>query len=196
MARMFVIGEDGLCCALGTKLVTDVLGGSLAQPAVDTKGVTNLKRNLARYTQIAHLYPVLCLADTDGQCALLLRRQWLGGKAPDRFHLRLAVPEVESWVMADREALANFFRLSEPLIPDRPDELPDAKQALLNLAKRSRYQPVCQEIVTRTGNPGTGYNVHLRTFVLQYWQPRRAQAHSPSLARAIRRLGELKTCPA
>lgn len=193
MGQVFVIGEDTLCCALGEKLVKGVLGWSLAQPAVDTKGVTYLKKNLARYTQIARLHPVLCLADTDGKCALRMRQQWLPGGFPDRFHLRLAVPEIESWVMADRNALANFLVISEATIPERLDELHDPKQVILNLAARSRRKNIRQEVVSKSGNkPGIGYNAHLREFLSQYWRPHIAGENSPSLARAIRRLTELK----
>lgn len=192
MNQMFVIGEDALCCALGERLVVGVLGWALAQPAVDTKGVTNLKKNLARYTRIANLHPVLCLADTDGKCALHMRSQWLPDGSPDRFILRLAVSEIESWVMADREALAGFFGVPASIISSRPDELPDPKQAILNLAKRSRQKNISKEVVSRSNNkPGTGYNVHLREFVANHWRPHIAEASSPSLARAIRRLLEL-----
>lgn len=192
MSQMFVIGEDALCCAFGERLVVEVLGWTLAQPAVDTKGVTNLKKNLARYLRIANLHPVLCLADTDGKCALHMRSQWLPEEFPDRFLLRLAVSEIESWVMADRDALANFFGVSASIIPSRPDELQDPKQAILNLARRSRQRNIAQEVISRSNNkPGSGYNAHLREFVLKHWRPRIAEESSPSLARAIRRLTEL-----
>lgn len=193
MSSMFVIGEDSLCCALATKLVESVLGWSLAQPAVDTKGVTNLQKNLSRYTQIARLHPVLCLADTDGQCALQLREQWLPANAPNHFHLRLAVPEIESWIMADRKALGSFLGIAPSTIPDHPDDLPDAKQTIINLAKRSRQRHIRQELVSGQGSRrGAGYNTHLRGFVARDWRPYAAEAHSPSLARAIQRLAELK----
>lgn len=192
MGSVFVIGEDSLCCALGEKLVMGVLGWSLAQPAVDTKGVTHLQKNLARYTGIARLHPVLCLADSDGECVLHMRQHWLPHGAPNGFHLRLAVPEIDSWMMADREALADFFRVPESRIPNKPDELQDAKQAVLNLARQSKQRCIRGEVVTRNNTQGVGYNVHMREFVSNHWRPHVAKASSPSLARAIRRLDELK----
>jgi len=69
---MYVIGEDAVSCALGACLVTKVLGMRLAQPAIDTGGVTKLQSNLHRYFGLVNLVPVLCIADTDGGCAVQL----------------------------------------------------------------------------------------------------------------------------
>lgn len=194
MARIFVIGEDVLCCTLGARLVEVVLDWKLAQPAVDTKGITNLRKNLARYTQIASSFPVLCIADTDGRCVLDARRQSAPAGTPERFHLRFAVPEIESWLMADKEALAEFFRVSEAIVPNRPDEVQDAKRAMLNVALRSKQRYLRQEVVAADdrNKPGTGYNVHLRDFVAHYWRPLVAAQRSPSLARAVCRLSEMR----
>ena len=75
MSRILVVGEDTLCCALGERLVAACLPDwQLAQPSIDTKGVTKLQPSLPRYLSLARsLHPVLCIADTDGQCAVELR---------------------------------------------------------------------------------------------------------------------------
>lgn len=194
MAQMFVIGEDGLSCALGVKLVTDVLGWALAQPALDTKGVTKLVANIPRYMGLAELHPVLCVADTDGQCAMTLAAEWRPRWAPRNFLLRLAVSEAESWLLADREAFAAFLEVAEARIPDRPDNIPDPKRLVVNLARRSRRRTLRQELVSSTNaeRPGAGYNIHLREFAERSWRPREAARRSPSLAKALRRLEELK----
>lgn len=193
MSQMYVIGEDVLSCALGTRLVTEIMGWTLAQPAVNTKGVTYLIKAIPRYTSLAHIHPVLCLADTDRGCAVRLRQQWLPSAA-DRFLLRLAVTESESWMMADREALAAFFDVAVRLVPDRPDDELNAKRTVLNLARRSRRRHIRQELVSPLDNskPGTGYNVHLCEFITSHWRPQQAILRSPSLARAVQRLTELK----
>ncbi|MDH0897681.1 MULTISPECIES: hypothetical protein [unclassified Pseudomonas] len=194
MSQMYVIGEDALSCALGTRLVTALMGWSLAQPAVNTKGGTYLIKAMPRYTGLAHIHPVLCLMDTDRGCAVELRQKWLPATAPSNFLLRLAVTESESWMMADREALAAFFDVAVRLIPDNPDEEADAKRTVLNLARRSRHRRIRQEVVSPldASKPGTGYNVHLCEFINLHWHPQQAAQCSPSLARAIQRLTELK----
>lgn len=190
MECVYVIGEDAISCSLASRIVTEVLGLQLAQPAVDTKGVTKLRKNLSRYVRLANLHPVLCIADTDGKCALDMLNDWLPSGSPEGFFLRFAVTESESWLMADRDAMANFLVVPLAKIPHRPDELVDPKQQLLNVARRSRRREIRREIVSPhdSSKPGSGYNVHLCDFVERHWRPNQAAACSPSLARALHRL--------
>lgn len=194
MGQMYVIGEDDLCCALGEKLVTGIAGCTLAQPAVNAKGVTLLEKAIPRYLGLARVHPVLCLADTDRKCALEMLHSWLPRHAAPSFMLRFTVTESESWLLADRDGLADFLGVSKTVVPREPDELSDAKRAILNLARRSKNRDFRQEMVSQRdqNKPGTGYNLHLCNFVAQHWQPLRAAPQSPSLARAIHRLERMK----
>ena len=180
-------------CALGGKLAADVLGCQLAQPAVNTNGVTKLRPAISRYIGLTRMHPVLCIADTDGACASALAEQWLPSRAPADFLLRFAVAESESWLLADRESLAEYLQVPEARMPSNPDDEVDAKRVLLNLARRSRKREIRAELVSQAdpSKPGTGYNAHLSSYVSRYWQPREAVARSPSLGRAIRRLEAL-----
>jgi hypothetical protein len=54
------------------------------------------------------------------------------------FLFRVAVSEVESWALADREGFAQFLGISSVLVPAQPDHVADPKQTLINLARRSR----------------------------------------------------------
>ncbi|MFT3812529.1 MAG: hypothetical protein QM740_04030 [Acidovorax sp.] len=194
---MLVVGEDALCCALGERLVAAMLPGwELAGPSIDTKGVTKLIAALPRYAvQAQHVQPVLCVADTDGQCV----KQWLGQHLPrqaqGRFVLRLAVNEAESWLLADREGLAQGLQVASGKLPRQPDEVMDAKGVMLQMLGKSKLRHIRDEAVSRT-NParqGPGYNLHLCEFVHTAWSAERARQVSPSLARAcehLRRVGE------
>lgn len=195
MAQMYVIGEDALCCALGSKLVTDVLRWGLAQRAVDTKGVTQLKKNIPRYIGLTSVHPVLCVADTDGGCAMQLRQDWLPRHTPSTFFLRLAVTESESWLLADTDGFAQFLQVAPNRMPGRPDDLPDPKRIVLTLAHRSRRREIRQEVVSSrdSSKPGSGYNQYLANFVANYWRPNVAAEKSGSLAKAIQRLREFET---
>jgi hypothetical protein len=197
MRRILIVGEDSLCCALGERLVASCLPSwKLAGPAIDTRGITKLLPALPRYAQQArHVQPVLCIADTDGQCAVDLRARWLPVPTEHRMLLlRLAVTEAESWLIADREGAAQALAIPLTRLPHRPDEEPDPKGLILTLAARSKKRAIREEVVS-TGNrnkPGSGYNLHLSTFVRSHWDARRAALVSPSLARAVKRIGELK----
>jgi len=193
MSQMYVIGEDAISCALGKRLVTDVLGWALAQPAVNTQGITKLVKALPRYARLASQHPVLCVADTDGKCAADLVSLWLPAFASPRFLLRLAVIEAEGWLLADQEGFSEFFKLSAAKVPRSPDIIPDAKRKLLDLARSSGKRAIRSEVVSSldSSKPGNGYSLHLCDFAVNHWNPSRAAQRSPSLARAINRLTDL-----
>lgn len=191
MNSIVVIGEDELCCSLGARLVAHCLPGWEIPYEINTHGVTKLQSSLPRYRGLAGHQPVLCLADTDGQCAVALRRGWLAGGTPnDRFCLRFAVSEAEAWVLADRTGIAEAFGIGVANVPRAPESLPDAKREVLRLAARSSRRAIKRELVSAfdSSKAGTGYNLHLCAFVREGWQVDRALAHAPSLARAERAL--------
>lgn len=195
MNRILVVGEDALCCALGERLVACCAPHwQLAGPSIDTRGVTKLVPALARYGQQAqHVQPVLCIADTDGQCAVALRARWAPVAMSPRLLIRLAVTEAESWLLADREGIAQALSIPLTRLPQRPDDEVDPKRVVLTLAVRSKRRVIRDELVSAVdrNKPGSGYNLHLCAFVRSHWEPQRAAQRSPSLARAVARISEL-----
>lgn len=195
MPTVLVVGEDAPCCAFGERLVLDCLPGwQKPLPSIDTRGVTKLRAALPRYCdQARYVQPVVCIADSDGQCPVALLRDWLPHGVPDRFILRLAVSEAESWAMADAVAFADAYQVPANKIPSSQDEASDPKAVLLSLAKRSKSRAIRDEVVSSTdlSKPGTGYNLHLCRFIRQYWRPLEAVARSPSLQRAVAKLNSL-----
>lgn len=189
-----VVGEDALSCALGERLVAQVLPTwTLAKASINTKGISKLVPDLPRYMQqAAHIQPVLCIADTDGRCPVDLVSEWLPHGAGERFLFRLAVSEAESWLLSDREALARFLGVSIAKLPPDPDRVADAKREVLRLAGLSRVRQIRQEVVSSfdSTKPGTGYNVHLCGFVRDYWRAPHAVGRSVSLERAVNRLAD------
>ena len=122
MKRILVVGEDALSVALGERLVAAGLPGwEMPSPAIPTGGVTKLVKALPRsIEQSRHVQPVLCVADTNGRCAVTLLGEWLPRTVPGHFMLRLAVSEAESWILADRSALAAYFEISAERIRHVP----------------------------------------------------------------------------
>lgn len=95
MKQLLVVGEDGLCGALGARLVGDVMSGwRLSQPPIDCQGASKLVASLPRYcAQARNVQPVLCIADSDRACPVSLIAEWLPRGLPSRMMLRLAVTE-------------------------------------------------------------------------------------------------------
>lgn len=137
---------------------------------------------------------MLILTDLDQlACPLTLKSNWLREKpVPANLILRIAVREVESWVLADHEAVRKLIG-NKGTLPPEPDKLPDPKQHLLKLAKLAA-RPVREDLVKVTGavaSQGIGYNNRLTAWVHSDWSPERAAQRSPSLQRARVRLREL-----
>jgi hypothetical protein len=108
--------------------------------------------------------------------------------------LRVAVREVEAWLLADHDAVRLFFgRGAAGRLPDPTDAIADPKQFLLELARlaprdiRDDLRPAPGALSAQ----GLGYNVRLTQFVRENWDPRRAARRSLSLARTRHRLREL-----
>lgn len=197
MTRVVLVGEDGLCCALGRRLLQHALPRwSLAMDPIDKRGITKLVADLHRYAQAARHGPaVLCIADTDGRCPLTCVEQWLPQNAPPGFLLRLAHAEAESWLLADPLGLHTHFGIRQGQVPPSPDDRADPKGDLLALIERYGRSAVRREMVQRRGDAlrqSTGYNVHLATFASDTWEPDRASTRSPSLRRALGRIRELE----
>jgi len=194
MKQILVVGEDPLTCALGEQLVTELLPSWIMPlAAINKKGVTKLIPEFPRFIEQAKFQPVLCIADTDGKCVKELLAKWLPKTLPHNFCLRLAVAEAESWLIADRKSMADYFGIPEKHVSKTPDEESDPKRHLLNLVRKSKNRDLRLEMVSQTdqSKQGTGYNPRLRHFVKVYWSAQRAAENSPSLARALLRIAKL-----
>lgn len=192
MKQVLIVGEDSLSCALGERLVDSVMPGwSLATPTINTKGVTKLMARIPRYIkQARYVQPVVCVADTDGQCVKCMLAKCGLASPPDTFHLRLAVTEAESWVLADRNCFARHFGVSLNKIPPYVDNIQDPKSLLLTLVAKSSVKLYRNEMVSPQDptRPGSGYNLHLCAFVRDAWSAQRARTASSSLKRSLARL--------
>lgn len=189
------MGEDALCCALGERLVSAALPNwDLAGPSINTRGVTKLVPALHRYAEQAkYVQPVLCIADTDGRCAVDLIKKWRPEHSPESLVLRLAVTEAESWLLADRKGFAAALKVPVNKVPSDADGIDDPKRLVLKLVAKSKTRLFRDEVVSRSdpAKPGTGYNLHLCAFARAGWDAQRARPASVSLDRALLRLETL-----
>jgi hypothetical protein len=158
------------------------------------KGRDWLQANLPKYNQAAQSRPFVTLADLEqDECPPTLLQLWFPRGIHPNMRPRLAVRMVESWLLADRESLARFLGIALHHIPQWPDDEANPKQFMVNLARRSRFRTIRDEMVPPQNTPGRvgrNYRGQLERFVLQFWSAERAQTYSPSLQRAIRSLQE------
>jgi hypothetical protein len=124
-------------------------------------------------------------------CPAALIEEWIPRYRHANLLLRVAVREVESWVLADPANLSVFLRVNSSTIPRNPDSLPDPKAVLVDAASRSRSREIRSRVAPRRGSTakqGPDYNACLIQFVYGAWSIDTAMAASPSLERTVTRL--------
>jgi hypothetical protein len=158
-------------------------------------GKTQLRAKVEGYNNAARFHPWIVLVDLDHEtdCAPLLRAAWVPAPAP-LLAFSVAVREVEAWLLADRQRLAQFLHVAVQRVPKDPDAVEDPKQMIIQLAAHSRSQDVREDMVPRPGSgrhQGPAYASRLIEFAQTHWRPDFAEKHSDSLRRCRRRLRRL-----
>jgi hypothetical protein len=153
-------------------------------------GVAYVKRSISGFNNAAKGIPFFVLTDLDlAECAPALIRDWLPAAPHHNLIFRVAVHEVESWLLADRDAFAKFLGIPRDRIPLDPDAVNDPKALLVSLATKSKKRTIRGSIVPAKGSTakvGPDYNGPLVWFVKNDWVASRAGKQSPSLERALR----------
>lgn len=199
MADFYIATEDRLSETLAEVLVTSTGHRVVARIPKDRRrhaGFGYLKTRLPDFIASCHGgLNFLLLTDLDTRpCPPDLLDDWLGTTAkPDTLLLRVAVREVEAWVLADRVEFANWLGISDALVPTSPEICPDPKAELLKLAAKSRYRGLKEGLLPKKdgiSKVGLEYNDLLCNFVKEKWHIDTALSLSPSLAKACQRLRE------
>lgn len=189
--------EDALSEAVGKRLLAEIEQPAEVDLCFRKSGYGYLRANMKKWCELAALRPVVLITDLDqSDCPAALLDDWYAGTArPANLILRVAVREVESWLLADHIAMRQLLG-NKGKLPVEPDLVPDPKQHLLALAKKARRE-VRQDLIQETGaaaSQGLGYNARLTDLVVYSWSPTRAANRSPSLRKALVRLRELGHC--
>jgi hypothetical protein len=150
----------------------------------NARGKDQLDGQLAKFAAAARARAFVALRDLDrdAECAPELVRRLSPPPAPG-FRLQVAVRQIEAWLLADASGIGRELGVHPRLVPARPEEVSDAKQALLALARRSRKGRTHADYLPRSvgARVGPRYTSRLVRFVMQGWQPAEARRRSPSL---------------
>ena len=190
MPSVYVATEGVTDTAVVRRICSD-LGVDIVE-VYGQEGKDQLNQRLHGYNEAARRWPWLVLRDlnSDADCASLLSHGLLPDPAPHMV-FRLAVREVESWLLADRDAFAQFFFVHVQRITEAPESIPDPKRHLVDIVRRSRSRQMRDDIVPREGSGrsvGPGYSARITDFVETAWSPTTASLRSDSLRRCVNRL--------
>jgi hypothetical protein len=179
------IAVEGPTDAVVARRLLDEVGLEIGTVFGDHGGKSVVDTRLGRWNEAARRSPwfVLRDLDQDADCAPELVARLLPAAAPGMC-FRIAVREVDAWLLGDRRMAARWLGVAEALLPSLPEAEPDPKQVLINLARRSRRADVRRDLVPRPGSSasvGRGYLAQVVHFVQSSWRPQVAAEHCPSL---------------
>lgn len=134
--------------------------------------------------------------DNDAPCAPAVLSTWL--PVPSRLmRLRVAVRELEAWLLADAERMSRYLSVPRAYIPAAPDNLPDPKRTVVDLAERSRRRAIREDMVPIPGSGqavGPAYTSRMIEFIQDHnsgWRPHIASQNSESLRRCVSAISQL-----
>lgn len=187
--------EDELSEAVGKRLLIDAGYQLDPAPLLRRNGSGYLRSKMDSWCEMAKRKPVFLLTDLDRTaCPVELRAAWIGNRNPsENLVMRIAVREVEAWILADHQALKTIVG-GRGSLPADPDLIPDPKQYFLRLVAKQARREVREELVAGAGaiaSQGIGYNARLSHLVSTVWSPERAALRSKSLHKARIRLSEM-----
>lgn len=194
--HLTLITEDLPAEALAHRLLAFSDPDASFGTSLGRKGIGYVTSKLRSLNEAAAGMKIVALADRDSlqNCPVRMIQAWLGGARHPNLVVRIAEMEIESWIMADRESISDFLEVPLNRIPQAPDQIVDAKQELINIARQSRSRKTREEMCPTHGSNsvvGPAYNSNLESFIRVDWRPGNAMRHSPSLRRAEQRIREL-----
>ncbi len=202
MVDLYAYVEDPPSEAVARRLVAHVNQTSTVRftfkdgfPSIE-HGFGNIRKKVPALIKMAKKgQSSLVITDLDTTpCPPDLLREWAGLPKPrplalpKRLIFRVAIREIESWIMADRDAFARFMGIPKANFAPLPEQLSDPKQHLLNVLRSKGRKKWHKEMLPKGPLAAIGprYNEKLCEFVVDEWEPGRAKNVAPSLERAIR----------
>ena len=159
------------------------------------QGKQKLEKQIRGYNNAARPnHPWVILVDLDNdECPQALRQAWLP-RPSQHLCFRVAVRSIESWLLADGEAISGYLSVEPSRVPLLPDAEPHPKRTLVEIARGSRRPEILRDMTPKpqSGRPvGPAYSSRLRAYIEDHWRPAVAAHHSDSLRRCRLRLAEL-----
>lgn len=191
--------EDELSAAVMYRLIQETGRNFVVSQFLNARGFGQLKSGMGKFRNASHALPHIVLTDLDRYpCPPALLAEWGAAALPARMLFRIAVREVEAWLLADRSGIADFLGVAKNKVPHDPEAEADPKLCLINLARNGRRKRLAIEIVPEVGSAasiGPLYNRRLSEFVCGAWNVASARLTSPSLDRALSRLSLFMLAP-
>jgi hypothetical protein len=158
----------------------------------EPSGCGYLRTNVQAFNRAAAENPHLVLTDLDvAACAPELIQEWFGGMVHPNLVIRVAIREVEAWLLADRNNFADFLGLAPGDLPADIEAVAEPKEEIVRLASISPNAEVRDNLAPRPGSTATTGRLFTRSlsgYVRDIWDVNSAARKADSLERALRAL--------
>ncbi len=189
---VLLVVEDELSGIVLRKLVEESANRLFVYSVLTMGGFGKIKTGIQRFKNASNVMPHIVLTDLDTRdCAPSLLEDWGVGTDIRNILFRVAVREVEAWLLADREGIAKYLKLPLAKTPQHPEQEIDPKQSLFSLVRKCKKRRLVEELVPATGSSasvGPLYNTRMGDFVRDIWNIQRAVENSDSLSRTVNRI--------
>jgi hypothetical protein len=154
------------------------------------EGYGFIKKNLPAFNEASAQACFVVMTDLDDNgCAPSLRKLWHNQPFHHNLLFRVAIIEVEAWLLANRRSFARYLGVPRDRIPVDSQGIRHPKEFIIDLARRSRRPEIISAIVPRSSRRsrvGPDYNGCLLRFVDRHWNFEAARKNSDSLDRALK----------
>jgi hypothetical protein len=191
--ELVIVVEDKAHSSVIERVVRDYSPGYSIGTIHGNRGSKYIKKNLKAFNNASKFSKYIVLTDLDNKdCPVELKRDWFTFTQNKNLLFRVAVREVETWLLADRTNFARYLGVTADRIQIDVEGISDPKQFIINLAKRSRLKKIKQDIVpVGSAKVGPNYNTSISKFIYDKWNIELAKAHSESLRRFVDRVKAL-----
>lgn len=188
--------EDQLSEAVLKKILSFAKDRYMVSTCYNRGGFGYLKKNIAGFNNAAKGIPFIVLTDLDtSECPPALIREWLPYPKHSNLLFRIAVREVEAWLLADWHGFTRYLGIAMKDIHSDVDSINNPKKILIELAQKSRKRRLREAIVPGTksdAKQGPDYNGALITFVNEFWDIKAAMGKSLSLKKTVKAVIDFK----
>lgn len=195
MIPINLVVEDELSETVMRKILSESTGHYTIGRTYGKGGYGYIKQKIEGFNKAATGIPFAVIVDLEDECPPVQIQRWLHNPINTNLIFRIAVNEIESWLLADRLNFASFLNIKRDAIPVNTDLIPKPKQFLISLVRTSGYRYLRESIVPREGSTarvGPDYNGELSRFVESKWNIEAAKENSESLRRAVNAIDTFK----
>ena len=196
---IYIASEDLLSRSVAEKIIKICRPDFSPYPIGPDRGKSAVLKKLPDYNKSAVGRIFFVVVDLDNErCVVDFIKKCVHRTPLNKGLLfRIAVREIESWLLADRIGFSHHFKIPKQKLPENPDSLEDPKQFLVNTIQRYCKSKNHKENIvpqkTTGAVVGPAYNLSLIQFIESDWNVERAGQNSSSLKRAVKALKSLSS---